>query len=165
MVCRRCLACGDGLNAFEPIFPCPRTSFVSMALLSCPLGLKPWNAHRQQWMSASLSPSPIHVSSSPSASQKSQQQPHFIYENNTLGAPTILPTKRRRPKRTEGERIAYLRSNPYVTRLEAFRIFCGSCCKWIPLRSVAHSFNSCNVFQCKSIGQKQRTPTPVGMHT
>ncbi|KAE9394749.1 hypothetical protein BT96DRAFT_978383 [Gymnopus androsaceus JB14] len=44
------------------------------------------------------------------------------------------PTKRRRAKRTEEERIAYLRSDPYVADFEAYRVLCGSCNKWIRLR-------------------------------
>ncbi|KAJ4475068.1 hypothetical protein J3R30DRAFT_3294835 [Lentinula aciculospora] len=44
------------------------------------------------------------------------------------------PTKRRRAKRTEEERIAYLRADPYVARFEAYRVLCASCDKWIRLR-------------------------------
>jgi hypothetical protein len=43
-------------------------------------------------------------------------------------------TKRRRAKRTEEERIDYLRSDPYVSRFEAYRVLCASCDKWIRLR-------------------------------
>ncbi|KAJ3721235.1 hypothetical protein C8R42DRAFT_82563 [Lentinula raphanica] len=44
------------------------------------------------------------------------------------------PTKRRRAKRTEEERIAYLRADPYVAKFEAYRVLCASCDKWIRLR-------------------------------
>ncbi|KAI0820269.1 hypothetical protein BC628DRAFT_1505971 [Trametes gibbosa] len=44
------------------------------------------------------------------------------------------PAKRRRAKRTEEERIAYLRSDPYVAKFEAYRVLCKSCAKWIRLR-------------------------------
>src|ERR1700722_18948604 len=44
------------------------------------------------------------------------------------------PPKRRRAKRTEAERIHYLRSDPYVAQFEAFRVLCASCHKWIRLR-------------------------------
>jgi hypothetical protein len=44
------------------------------------------------------------------------------------------PAKRRRAKRTEEERIEYLRSDPYVGQFEAYRVLCASCDKWIRLR-------------------------------
>ncbi|KAI0332675.1 hypothetical protein GY45DRAFT_1335357 [Cubamyces sp. BRFM 1775] len=44
------------------------------------------------------------------------------------------PTKRRRAKRTEEERIEYLRTDPYVAKFEAYRVLCASCDKWIRLR-------------------------------
>ncbi|KAI0057394.1 hypothetical protein BV25DRAFT_1831234 [Artomyces pyxidatus] len=44
------------------------------------------------------------------------------------------PHKRRRAKRSEEERIDYLRSDPYVAQFEAYRVLCGSCDKWIRLR-------------------------------
>ncbi|RXW18298.1 hypothetical protein EST38_g7556 [Candolleomyces aberdarensis] len=44
------------------------------------------------------------------------------------------PTKRRRAKRTEDERIDYLRADPYVAQFEAYRVLCASCDKWIRLR-------------------------------
>ncbi|TFY61116.1 hypothetical protein EVJ58_g4704 [Rhodofomes roseus] len=42
--------------------------------------------------------------------------------------------KRRRSKRTEEERIEYLRSDPYVAQFEAYRVLCACCDKWIRLR-------------------------------
>ena len=50
---------------------------------------------------------------------------------DTLSHP---PTKRRRAKRTEEERIEYLRQDPYVGQFEAYRVLCASCDKWIRLR-------------------------------
>ncbi|GAW00464.1 hypothetical protein LENED_001986 [Lentinula edodes] len=44
------------------------------------------------------------------------------------------PTKRRRAKRTEEERITYLDADPYVAKFEAYRVLCASCDKWIRLR-------------------------------
>ncbi|RDB27741.1 hypothetical protein Hypma_003170 [Hypsizygus marmoreus] len=44
------------------------------------------------------------------------------------------PAKRRRAKRTEEERIEYLRADPYVAQFEAYRVLCASCDKWIRLR-------------------------------
>ncbi|KAF9549081.1 hypothetical protein CPC08DRAFT_738417 [Agrocybe pediades] len=43
-------------------------------------------------------------------------------------------TKRRRAKRTEEERIEYLRADQYVAQFEAYRVLCASCDKWIRLR-------------------------------
>ena len=44
------------------------------------------------------------------------------------------PSKRRRAKRSEEERIQYLRSDPYVAQFDAYRVLCASCDKWIRLR-------------------------------
>ena len=44
------------------------------------------------------------------------------------------PSKRRRAKRSEEERIQYLRSDPYVAQFEPYRVLCASCDKWIRLR-------------------------------
>ena len=44
------------------------------------------------------------------------------------------PLKKRRAKRTEEERIEYLRTDPYVAQFEPYRVLCGSCKKWIRLR-------------------------------
>lgn len=55
--------------------------------------------------------------------------PHLPTSHAGGGAP-----KRRRAKRTEDERIAYLRSDPYVAAFEPYRVLCASCDKWIRLR-------------------------------
>lgn len=52
-------------------------------------------------------------------------------ETNSTAPP---PSKRRRAKRTEEERIQYLRSDPYVAKFDAYRVLCASCDKWIRLR-------------------------------
>ncbi|KAF8224522.1 hypothetical protein L208DRAFT_1369278 [Tricholoma matsutake] len=44
------------------------------------------------------------------------------------------PPKRRRVKRSEEERIAYLRDDLYVAKFDAYRALCASCDKWIRLR-------------------------------
>ncbi|CAK5270002.1 unnamed protein product [Mycena citricolor] len=46
----------------------------------------------------------------------------------------LPPAKRRRAKRTEDERIAYLRADTHVAQFEAYRVLCASCDKWIRLR-------------------------------
>ncbi|KAH0578229.1 hypothetical protein H2248_004009 [Termitomyces sp. 'cryptogamus'] len=53
---------------------------------------------------------------------------------STLSPSAPPPAKRRRAKRTEEERKAYLGSDPYVERFEAYRVLCKSCDKWIWLR-------------------------------
>ena len=47
---------------------------------------------------------------------------------------THPPTKRRPTRRTEEERIDYLRADPYVAEFEAYRVRCASCDKWVHLR-------------------------------
>ncbi|KAJ7655947.1 hypothetical protein B0H17DRAFT_898564, partial [Mycena rosella] len=39
-----------------------------------------------------------------------------------------------RAKRTEEERIEYLRADAHVAQFEAYRVLCASCDKWIRLR-------------------------------
>ena len=43
--------------------------------------------------------------------------------------------KKRRPKRSEEERINFFRTDPYVAQFEAYRVLCAGCDKWIRLRS------------------------------
>lgn len=43
--------------------------------------------------------------------------------------------KKRRAKRSEEERINFFRTDPHVAQFEAYRVLCGSCDKWIRLRS------------------------------
>ena len=54
--------------------------------------------------------------------------------DNAAEALAHPPSKRRRAKRTEEERIEYLRADPYVGQFEAYRVLCASCDKWIRLR-------------------------------
>ena len=60
--------------------------------------------------------------------------PVIYTPESTADALAHPPTKRRRAKRTEEERIHYLRSDPYVAQFEAYRVLCASCHKWIRLR-------------------------------
>ncbi|RPD64078.1 hypothetical protein L227DRAFT_571646 [Lentinus tigrinus ALCF2SS1-6] len=83
-----------------------------------------WEAHRSACQSGPVqnpkhkaAPETPATSHHPDASAASQPQ-----------------AKRRRAKRTEEERIDYLRSDPYVAKFEAYRVLCASCDKWIRLR-------------------------------
>ena len=71
--------------------------------------LKHWEAHRMSCNAAPPTPQGLYM------------VPHS-------------PAKRRRAKRTEEERIEYLRADPYVAQFEAYRVLCASCDKWIRLR-------------------------------
>lgn len=75
-----------------------------------------WNSHRIACVAPGAPPSK-------SASSTSNV--------TTLSLPLA---KRRRAKRTEEERIKYLRADPYVAKFEAYRVLCASCDKWIRLR-------------------------------
>jgi hypothetical protein len=55
-------------------------------------------------------------------------------KTNTSSSVPVPPSKRRRAKRSEEERIQYLRSDPYVAQFDAYRVLCASCNKWIRLR-------------------------------
>ncbi|KAL4065716.1 hypothetical protein V8B97DRAFT_2025625 [Scleroderma yunnanense] len=80
--------------------------------------LKHWDAHRQQCANTTQAvPEPV------------------IYTPESTAEALANPTpKRRRAKRTEEERIDYLRADPYVAQFEAYRVLCASCDKWIRLR-------------------------------
>lgn len=72
-------------------------------------------------------------SSAPPAPEPAQARPNPSgpsAETNSAGP----PSKRRRAKRSEEERIQYLRSDPYVAQFEPYRVRCASCDKWIRLR-------------------------------
>lgn len=60
--------------------------------------------------------------------------PVIYTPESTAEALANPPAKRRRAKRTEEERIDYLRADPYVAQFEAYRVLCASCDKWIRLR-------------------------------
>jgi hypothetical protein len=68
-------------------------------------------------------------------------QGHRSHNSSSSGTSIIFdisssmkPAQRRRAKRTEEERIEYLRSDPYVAQFEAYKVLCKSCDKWIRLR-------------------------------
>ncbi|KAI0339386.1 hypothetical protein BDW22DRAFT_1336029, partial [Trametopsis cervina] len=82
--------------------------------------VKHWDLHRQECPNAAQ---PITTVADP-----------VMYTPETRGEPTVPTVKRRRAKRTEEERIEYLRSDPYVAKFEAYRVLCASCDKWIRLR-------------------------------
>ncbi|KAG9308066.1 hypothetical protein JVU11DRAFT_12633 [Chiua virens] len=80
--------------------------------------LKHWDAHRQQCANTT----------------QSVPEPVIYTPESTAEALANPPPKRRRAKRTEEERIEYLRADPYVAEFEAYRVLCASCDKWIRLR-------------------------------
>ncbi|KAI0046046.1 hypothetical protein FA95DRAFT_1672021 [Auriscalpium vulgare] len=82
---------------------------------------KHWDAHRANCSNAAQAPGPLET---------------IPYTPSSSGEPTPgqPASKRRRAKRSEDERIEYLRSDPYVAQFEAYRVLCGSCNKWIRLR-------------------------------
>lgn len=79
---------------------------------------------------------PIYKSSSSSAPRSTGTPGETVIytPESTAEALAHPPAKRRRAKRTEEERIDYLKSDPYVSEFEAYRVLCASCDKWIRLR-------------------------------
>lgn len=65
---------------------------------------------------------------------QSVPEPVIYTPESTAEALANPPPKRRRAKRSEEERIDYLRADPYVAQFEAYRVLCASCDKWIRLR-------------------------------
>ncbi|TFK48363.1 hypothetical protein OE88DRAFT_518359 [Heliocybe sulcata] len=105
--------------------------------------LKHWEAHRAACASnnhvsesstAAIRLPPTHPSHLPPSSATMQH----ILQHHPTSSPDmpILPmsNKRRRAKRSEEERIAYLRNDEHVAQFEAYRVLCGNCHKWIRLR-------------------------------
>ncbi|KAI0358176.1 hypothetical protein OH77DRAFT_1421476 [Trametes cingulata] len=82
--------------------------------------VKHWDAHRATCQNGSQHPAEV-------APETPAAQPDAFSSSQP-------PAKRRRAKRTEEERIDYLRSDPYVAKFEAYRVLCASCDKWIRLR-------------------------------
>jgi hypothetical protein len=76
----------------------------------------------------------IHSNTSPNASRPVTVADPVMYTPESRGQPAVPLVKRRRAKRTEEERIQYLREDPYVEQFEAYRVLCASCDKWIRLR-------------------------------
>jgi len=64
-----------------------------------------------------------------------QQDPGSVPQDQEIHFDSTHPlAKRRRAKRSEEERIEYLRSDPYVAKFEPYRVLCACCDKWIRLR-------------------------------
>lgn len=80
---------------------------------------------------SSASPAPEPPKSQARPSGLSTETKAHPSSNSNASAP---PSKRRRAKRSEEERIQYLRSDPYVAQFDAYRVLCASCDKWIRLR-------------------------------
>ncbi|KZT69213.1 hypothetical protein DAEQUDRAFT_765543 [Daedalea quercina L-15889] len=85
--------------------------------------LRLWEAHRLKCPN----------SSQPQIAQ-SLAQPAPTRQSADISFDPEPQAKRRRSKRTEEERIEYLRNDPYVAQFEAYRVLCACCDKWIRLR-------------------------------
>ena len=79
-----------------------------------------------------------HAGPPPPDASASSQSP----EPTPLPSPASVNTqpmqtqrKKRRPKRSEEERINFFKTDPYVAQFEAYRVLCAGCDKWIRLRS------------------------------
>ncbi|KAL5530990.1 hypothetical protein ACEPAG_3866 [Sanghuangporus baumii] len=99
-----CGTCGEGVP-----FRDPQSGGFTLRL---------WDMHRDQCRSR----------------HKPQPDPIVFTPETTVDSMANPPLKKRRAKRTEEERIEYLRTDPYVAQFEPYRVLCGSCNKWIRLR-------------------------------
>ncbi|KAJ6611107.1 hypothetical protein B0H10DRAFT_2165898 [Mycena sp. CBHHK59/15] len=97
--------------------------------------LRHWDAHRLTCSAPSppRTPHPHPSSASHPCSYPPPPPPAYTHAYAPAPAPEP-PLKRRRAKRTEEERIEYLRGDPHVAQFEPYRVLCGSCDKWIRLR-------------------------------
>ncbi|KAJ7318751.1 hypothetical protein DFH08DRAFT_1036072, partial [Mycena albidolilacea] len=91
--------------------------------------LKHWEAHRLTWWPTSVPGSAYTSPPTPSCSSDPN-----VHLGNMYASANGPPAKRRRAKRTEEERIEYLRADVHVAQFEAYRVLCASCDKWIRLR-------------------------------
>lgn len=122
------------------------------------LQIEVWNEHRRAWLveSSHFGRIPLLMlptSSGNAASVSDDADAEADEDLDAEGSPDVAltelppvtapdapanrsepPTKRRRAKRTEDERIEYLRTDPYVAQFEPYRVLCGACDKWIRLR-------------------------------
>ncbi|KAF8194518.1 hypothetical protein BJ912DRAFT_1021349 [Pholiota molesta] len=99
--------------------------------------LKHWEAHRITCPAASQRPPAPPIAYAPSTDPLSTHLSTALHASGSTMPSTSSgphPPKRRRAKRTEEERIEYLRADPYVGQFEAYRVLCASCDKWIRLR-------------------------------
>jgi hypothetical protein len=104
--------------------------------------LKHWDAHRISWrvffffFRVPRTSVRLFFFGSNSGSSPAQSGPETVIytPESTAEALANPPAKRRRAKRTEEERIEYLRADAYVASFEAYRVLCASCDKWIRLR-------------------------------
>ncbi|KAG6841527.1 hypothetical protein C0991_010141 [Blastosporella zonata] len=87
--------------------------------------LREWNDHRESCIAPATDGAPPPAQVPPSTS------PSPLLLSTSA---SVNPAKRRRAKRTEEERKAYLGADPYVECFEAYRVLCKSCDKWIRLR-------------------------------
>ncbi|KDQ57282.1 hypothetical protein JAAARDRAFT_47872 [Jaapia argillacea MUCL 33604] len=100
--------------------------------------LKHWDAHRASCV-ASVQPAPDSATPAILLPPTHPSSASPLTATSALLSPTVTaspgaPSKRRRAKRTEEERISYLRTDPYVAQFEAYRVLCANCSKWIRLR-------------------------------
>ncbi|KAF8157603.1 hypothetical protein BJ912DRAFT_916508 [Pholiota molesta] len=99
--------------------------------------LKHWEAHRITCPAASQRPPAPPIAYAPSTDPLSTHLSTALHASGSTmpsASSGPHPPKRRRAKRTEEERIEYLRADPYVGQFEAYRVLCASCDKWIRLR-------------------------------
>ncbi|KAF8468088.1 hypothetical protein DFH94DRAFT_285834 [Russula ochroleuca] len=116
-----CEACGDAVSYRDE-----RTGAFTT---------KHWDAHKlgcPAASSASPASEPPQSQARPLNATGASTEPKA--KTNTSSSVPVPPSKRRRAKRSEEERIQYLRSDPYVAQFDAYRVLCASCNKWIRLR-------------------------------
>ena len=119
-----------------------------LAVSASPSGTRIGN-HGKRYLERRVPPGDSFLiqSSPPSANAHSGPPPEGSASSQSR-EPTPLPSpasvttpilqtqrKKRRPKRSEEERINFFRTDPYVAQFEAYRVLCAGCDKWIRLRS------------------------------
>ena len=97
-----------------------------------------WNVSPEQHIPDPRFPSSASSHAGPPEGSASSQsrEPTPLPSPASAGAPMVqTQRKKRRPKRSEEERINFFRTDPYVAQFEAYRVLCAGCDKWIRLRS------------------------------
>ncbi|KAH9988543.1 hypothetical protein BJV77DRAFT_964355 [Russula vinacea] len=133
-----CEACGDSVS-YRDELPVPLPPNTGMLTSSDGQPIPPSHILRSSpsspaASSASPASEPPQSQARPSGASGAFTELKAKAKTNASSSVPVPPSKRRRAKRSEEERIQYLRSDPYVAQFDAYRVLCGSCNKWIRLR-------------------------------
>jgi hypothetical protein len=109
---------------------------ISLGFRGMSLPLTPFSYHLPSCSSSTSTRTcaPSSNENFPYFSAPPHQTNHSLMTHTPQSAAQFLPTKTRRPRSTEKERINQLRADPYVAQYEASRVLCALCNQWVKLK-------------------------------